>query len=180
MIAASDGVALARAFFVLAAVESTAQRAPGTSDAECTHFEQAAAQTADILSSQLTQAQDTLLTDIINFQIELLADDAYYGAIIRRIRAGGSAEDAVRVVTEDTCGELQGMQDNTYLQARTADIQDIGNRLLAQLNGCTPVQPPKEPYIAVAEDLPPSWFLSADAAGLRGILLRAAMNRIML
>ena len=173
MIAASDGVALARAFFVPAAAESTTRCEPGTSDAECTRFEQAAAQTAGILSGQLAQAQDTLLIDIINFQIELLADDAYYGAIIHRIRTGGSAEDAVRVVTEDTCGELRGMLDNTYLQARTADIQDIGNRLLAQLNGSTPAQPPEEPYIAVAEDLPPSWFLSADAAELRGILLRA-------
>lgn len=172
MIAASDGAALARAFFVPAAADGTVRRAPGAPGTECSRFEQAAAQTASSLSGQLAQEHDKLLTDIINFQIELLSDDAYYGAIIRRIRMGDSAEDAVRAVTDDTCGELRGMQDNTYLQARAADIQDIGGRLIAQLDGSIPVHPPKESYIAVAEDLPPSWFLSADAAGLCGILLR--------
>ena len=81
-----------------------------------------------------------------------------------------NAEYAV-AVTGDNFAEMFASMDDDYMQARSADIRDISNRLVQNLCGHAPVDMnDMEPSIIVADDLSPSETVQMDKDKILGFV----------
>lgn len=107
---------------------------------------------------------------ILDAQIELLRDPQLKTDVEARIRENKlPAQDAMISVIADTVQLFRSLKDE-YMQARAADIQDIGNRLLAHLEG-TQMQPDMDfapGTILIAADLSPSDTIAMDTRHVTG------------
>lgn len=112
--------------------------------------------------------------EILAVQEELLQDPSWDEEVIRRIEAEKNpARDAVLLATEQFVQVFQGMED-PYFQARAADVQDVGNRVVRLLGGgVTAEMPPGEGWIVVAEDLSPSDTMALDTSRVCGFVTEA-------
>jgi phosphotransferase system enzyme I (PtsI) len=115
-------------------------------------------QAAVSLERLMEQAGDA--ADILGVQLELLYDPLWESEVIDRIRRRSAARDAVLAATERVMQQFLEMED-AYMRERAADIRDMGNRLLAVLDGEVPdgaaldVSPGEGKWVVVAEELTP-------------------------
>lgn len=80
-----------------------------------------------------------------------------------------SAATAWRTVIDETVSTYQNLEDS-YLQARGADVADVGRRVLVLLMGTAPVRLDlSEPGILLANDLTPSQTAQLDPSKVLGI-----------
>lgn len=108
--------------------------------------------------------------DILDTHIELLRDPQLKTDVETRIREDRlPAQDAVVLVIEDVVQLFRSLKDE-YMQSRSADMQDIGNRLLTHLQGLqTPAGIDFAPdTILIAEDLSPSDTIAMDIRQVTG------------
>ena len=102
----------------------------------------------------------------------MLEDEDFLDAVKSVIRTqGGSAEHAVQVTGENFTAAFAAM-DNTYMQARAVDVQDITHRLLTVLTGGDEEPDWDGPYILLADDLTPSETVQLDKGKLLGFVTR--------
>ena len=87
----------------------------------------------------------------------MLEDDDYQDAIHNLIRNEEVNAEYAVAVTGDNFAEMFANMDDEYMQARSADVRDISNRLVRNLAGEGQMDWSKlEPSIIVADDLTPS------------------------
>jgi phosphotransferase system enzyme I (PtsI) len=115
--------------------------------------------------------------DILDIQIELLQDPQWETDVLGKIRAEKkNAGDAVLEVMNQLVETFMAMEDE-YLRARAADIADIGQRLLKNLNGGEVENDyggvAGRDLILVAVDLSPSELISLDRGSVKGFVTRA-------
>lgn len=93
----------------------------------------------------------------------MLEDEDYLDSIRNMIETElVNAEYAV-AVTGDNFSEMFASMDDEYMKARAADVKDISNRLVRNLQGHTEVDfDSMEPSVIVAEDLTPSETVQMD------------------
>ncbi|MGN1403351.1 MAG: phosphoenolpyruvate--protein phosphotransferase [Ruminococcus sp.] len=93
----------------------------------------------------------------------MVEDEDYSDAITEMIRTQNvNAEYAVGV-TGDHFAEMFAAMDDSYMQARAADVKDISNRIIACLTeGSTDASASAEKVIVCADDLAPSETVSLD------------------
>ena len=110
---------------------------------------------------------------ILEVQIELMLDPAWEEEVLRRIAEERQpAKDAVLLVMEQFAEVFQQMED-AYMQARAADVRDMGSRVYHQLSGeAAGGLPAGEGWIVVAEDLSPSDTLRLDVARVAGFVTK--------
>ncbi len=109
--------------------------------------------------------------DILEFQRMLLVDDNYFGKIQSIVRDEQViAEYAVSKCSAEYRDELLAL-DNEYLNERAADIKDIEQRLLKNLNGGGKEKKDVSSTITVAVDLTPSEVVELARRDLKGIIL---------
>ena len=134
--------------------------------AELEHIEQAKAQAIE----QLTAIHEKALKEVGEANAEIfeihimMLDDEDYNDSIRSIIETQSvnAEYAV-AVTSDIFAEMFAAMDDAYMQARSADVKDISNRLISCLSGSsTEGSSGDEKMIVCADDLAPSETVSLD------------------
>ena len=93
----------------------------------------------------------------------MLEDEDYQDAICNMIRNEMVNAEYAVAVTGDNFAEMFASMDDDYMQARSADIRDISNRLVQNLCGHAPVDMnDMEPSIIVADDLTPSETVQMD------------------
>ena len=93
----------------------------------------------------------------------MLEDEDYQDAICNMIRNEMVNAEYAVAVTGDNFAEMFASMDDDYMQARSADIRDISNRLVQNLSGHAPVDMnDMEPSIIVADDLSPSETVQMD------------------
>ena len=86
----------------------------------------------------------------------VLEDPDFCEGVEERIRDGADAAYAVQEASRDAAAAFAAM-DNDYMQGRTADVLDIGARLIHILNGTEEeALVLTEPAVLAAEDLAPS------------------------
>ncbi len=111
----------------------------------------------------LAEAATGEAADMLGFQVAMLADDELVRPAGEAIEAGEPATTAWEAAMNV---EIAGYRDasNDYFSARTADLEDIRDRVLAHLTpgAAAPVIPPGA--VVVAADLPISRFLAIDWA----------------
>ena len=100
---------------------------------------------------------------IFEIHMMMIEDDDYNEAITKMITEQNvNAEYAVSV-TAGSFAEMFSSMDDSYMQARAADVHDISNRIIACMNGCeTEAVPSAEKVIICADDLAPSETVSLD------------------
>ncbi len=108
--------------------------------------------------------------EIFEIHAMLLDDGDFLDALNGELSLGKCAEDAVSGAVEDYAARLAALPD-PYLQARSADLKDIGSRLLDALSGKTDLGAiPDHPYILIAQDLTPSQTVQLDKRLILGFV----------
>ena len=135
-------------------------------DEELKRLDAAKERTFDQLGSLYDKAlQEVGEVNAAIFEVHqmMLEDDDYQDAIRNMIcNEEVNAEYAV-AVTGDNFAELFASMDDEYMQARSADVKDISNRLISNLNGEEQIDwSTMEPSIIVADDLTPSETVQMD------------------
>ncbi len=161
-IAASDGVAVAKAYLLVqpdltfskATVEDTA--------AEEARLDAALAKSTEELQQIREKAAQSLgeaEAQVFDAHLMVLSDPEMVGQIKQNIKDNSvNAESALKEVTDMYIGMFEEMEDNAYMQERAADIRDVAKRILAHLLGVTLPNPSMidEEVVVVAHDLTPS------------------------
>ncbi|SAM50099.1 Phosphoenolpyruvate-protein phosphotransferase [Enterococcus faecium] len=161
-IAASDGVAVAKAYLLVqpdltfskATVEDTA--------AEEARLDAALAKSTEELQQIREKAAQSLgeaEAQVFDAHLMVLSDPEMVGQIKQNIKDNSvNAESALKEVTDMNIGMFEAMEDNAYMQERAADIRDVAKRILAHLLGVTLPNPSmiNEEVVVVAHDLTPS------------------------
>jgi len=112
--------------------------------------------------------------DILDTQVEFLGDPQIAEDVHEKIRNHfRSAHDAVIEVI-DAAVEMFRNMDDEYLSARAADLRDIGNRILRNLNTGRASFGPDfgQNTILIAEDLAPSDTITLDTTRVVGFATR--------
>ena len=93
----------------------------------------------------------------------MLEDDDYQDAIHSMIQNEEVNAEYAVAVTGDNFAEMFANMDDEYMQARSADVRDISNRLVRNLSGEEQIDwSTMEPSIIVADDLTPSETVQMD------------------
>ncbi len=94
----------------------------------------------------------------------MLADADYNESVENLIDTQRVNAEYAVAVASDHFSELFAAMEDSYLQARAADVKDIGNRLIRCLHGEDPAREAADtqPYILCADDLTPSDTVTLD------------------
>ena len=124
----------------------------------------------ELAVEQLTQIHEKALkevgetnAEIFEIHIMMLDDEDYNDSIKSIIQTQKVNAEYAVAVTSDNFAEMFANMDDAYMQARSADVKDISNRLIACLTSSgesTSVQ--DEKMIVCADDLAPSETVSLD------------------
>lgn len=100
---------------------------------------------------------------IFDIHMMMVEDDDYNEAIAEMINGQCVNAEYAVAVTGDNFAEMFSAMDDSYMQARAADVKDISNRIIACLSGDTYTQSASdEMMIICADDLAPSETVSLD------------------
>ncbi len=135
-------------------------------DHETARFEEAKAASKEQLRKLYEKAVEEVgETNAAVFEVHqmMLDDAAYTDAVLQMIRTECiNAEFAVAVTGHDLSEVFANMEDD-LMRARAADIKDISDRLIRNLNGGEEIGlAAMEPSIIVADDLTPSETVQMD------------------
>lgn len=178
-IAASDGVAVAKAYLLVQPDLSFETVTVEDISAEEARLDAALAASQDELSVIREKAVENLGEEaaaVFDAHLMVLADPEMTGQIKETIRAKQvNAEAALTEVTNMFIAIFESMDDNPYMQERAADIRDVTKRVLANLLGKKLPNPATidEESIIVAHDLTPS-----DTAQLNKKFVKAFVTDI--
>lgn len=106
---------------------------------------------------------------IFEAQALMAADPVLLEGARDRIVRGTTPRVAIIEAAETLAATIAGLPDD-LLAARAADVRDVGARIARDMAGAS-LELPKEPSIAVADDLPPSITAEIEPGLLLGIAL---------
>ncbi|MBM7688538.1 phosphoenolpyruvate--protein phosphotransferase [Enterococcus ureilyticus] len=161
-IAASDGVAIAKAYLLVQPDLSFDKKSVEDTTAEESRLDDALAKSTTELQAIREKAAQSLGEEeaqVFDAHLMVLADPEMIGQIKQNIQDNKvNAESALKEVTDMYIGMFEAMDDNAYMQERAADIRDVAKRILAHLLGVTLPNPSmiNEEVVVVAHDLTPS------------------------
>lgn len=161
-IAASDGVAVAKAYLLVQPDLSFQKKSIEDTAAEESRLDDALAAS----SSELQKIRDKAATSlgeeeaqVFDAHLMVLSDPEMIGQIKTHVQDNKvNAESALKEVTDMYIGMFEAMDDNAYMQERAADIRDVTKRVMAHLLGVKLPNPSMidEEVVVVAHDLTPS------------------------
>ncbi|WP_125766846.1 phosphoenolpyruvate--protein phosphotransferase [Lapidilactobacillus wuchangensis] len=161
-IAASDGVAIAKAYLLVQPDLSFSKSAVDDVNKETDRLQNA----IDKSNSELQQIRDIAAkslgeeeAQVFDAHMMILADPEFTGAVKQKIEEEKvNAESALDEVSTTFIKMFEAMTDNPYMQERAADVRDVTKRIMAHLLGVTLPNPAliNEEVIIVAHDLTPS------------------------
>ncbi len=125
--------------------------------------------------ASLEQENNTVQSQIIGFHRMLLEDPEFLEPIQAQIRQGWAAPSAVQKVVEELSAQFAQLE-SQYFQERAQDIQDVGNRLIHQLQG---IRMPDfsaltEKVVLVADEILPSDMAVIRCDIVQGIVLKGS------
>lgn len=100
---------------------------------------------------------------IFEVHIMMIEDEDYNEAVTEMINGQGINAEYAVAVTADNFAEMFASMDDSYMQARAADVKDISNRIISCLSGNSDTSMVSdEKRIICADDLAPSETVSLD------------------
>ena len=160
-IAASNGIAIAKAYRLMEPDLTVSKKAIANVDEEIKRFQEAVATSKTELEAIRDRANTELGADkaaIFEAHLLVLGDPELLGPVEEKIKSENiNAEMALKEVADMFISMFESM-DNEYMKERAADIRDVTKRVLAHLLGVQIPNPSMvtEEVIVVAEDLTPS------------------------
>ncbi|MGJ1030849.1 phosphoenolpyruvate--protein phosphotransferase [Enterococcus gallinarum] len=161
-IAASDGVAVAKAYLLVQPDLSFSKVNVEDTAAEEARLDEALAKsTAELqqIRDKAAQSLGEAEAQVFDAHLMVLSDPEMIGQIKQNMADNKvNAEAALKEVTDMYIGMFEAMDDNAYMQERAADIKDVAKRILAYLLNVTLPNPSmiNEEVVIVAHDLTPS------------------------
>lgn len=178
-IAASDGIAIAKAYLLVEPDLSFDKFSVENSDSEIERLKNAlnkATQELELIRTKAAEALGEEEAQVFDAHLMVLSDPELIGSIESNIRDNKvNTESALKEVTDMFIGIFEGMEDNPYMQERAADIKDVTKRVLSHLLGVKLPNPSMidEEVIVIAHDLTPS-----DTAQLNRKFVKAFVTDI--
>lgn len=178
-IAASDGVAVAKAYLLVQPDLSFSKVNVEDTAAEITRLDEALAKSTEelkLIRDKAAQSLGEKEAQVFDAHLMVLSDPEMVGQIKQNIEDNKvNAESALKEVTDMYIGMFEAMDDNAYMQERAADIRDVAKRILAHLLNVTLPNPSmiNEEVVVVAHDLTPS-----DTAQLDRTFVKAFVTDI--
>ena len=161
-IAASDGVAIAKAYLLVQPDLSFSKSAISDVAKETDRLQNA----IDKSNAELQQIRDSAAqslgeeeAQVFDAHMMILSDPEFTGAVKQKITDEHvNAESALDEVSTTFIGMFEAMTDNPYMQERAADVRDVTKRIMAHLLGVELPNPAliHEEVVIVAHDLTPS------------------------
>ncbi|ATI70967.1 phosphoenolpyruvate--protein phosphotransferase [Lactiplantibacillus plantarum] len=175
-IAASDGVAIAKAHMLVDPDLSFEKTTVSDTDAEVARLHDA----FDASKAELKVIKDKAVenlgeeeAEVFEAHITILSDPEMLGQIEGKIKDDKvNAEEALKEVTDTFISMFEAMTDNAYMQERAGDIRDVTKRVLSHLLGVTLPSPAliDSEVIVVAHDLTPSDTAQLDRKYVKGFI----------
>lgn len=175
-IAASDGVAIAKAYMLVDPDLSFEKTTVSDTDAEVARLHDA----FDASKAELKVIKDKAVenlgeeeAEVFEAHITILSDPEMLGQIEGKIKDDKvNAEEALKEVTDTFISMFEAMTDNAYMQERAGDIRDVTKRVLGHLLGVTLPSPAliDSEVIVVAHDLTPSDTAQLDRKYVKGFI----------
>lgn len=173
-IGVSPGIAIGRAFVIQkkeSSVTGILLSNPSEKEAVIIQFDNAVSKSIiEIEQIKINPSLSEEDSAILEAQIELLSDPEIRDNVIDKIEGEHkNANDALLEVIEGFVDVFESMED-TYMRARAADVKDIGNRILKNLQQSPEnKQAAFEPgTVLIAEDLSPSDTIILDVKNVIG------------
>ena len=100
---------------------------------------------------------------IFDIHMMMVEDEDYNDAIVEMITSQNVNAEYAVAITGDNFAEMFAAMDDAYMQARSADVRDISNRIInCLMSSVTNEEKSNEPVIICADDLAPSETVSLD------------------
>lgn len=174
-IAASDGVAIAKAYLLVEPDLSFSNEKTDNPEAEVQKFNEALNNSKIELTKIRNHAEEQLGADkaaIFDAHLLVLDDPELIQPIEEKIKnESASAPQALTEVTQNFITIFESM-DNEYMKERAADIRDVAKRVLAHILGVELPNPSiiDESVIIVAHDLTPSDTAQLNKQNVQGFV----------
>lgn len=178
-IAASDGIAQAKAYLLIEPDLTVEKTSVTDTDVEKKRLSKAIDESKEQLAKIRAIAAESLGEEeaqVFDAHTMVLSDPDLIDqthAVIDNEKV--NADFAFKQVTDTFIAMFEGMEDNAYMQERAADIRDVRKRVLARILNVTLPSPAtiEEEVIIIAEDLTPS-----DTAQLNKKYVKAFVTNI--
>ncbi|MCA1059376.1 phosphoenolpyruvate--protein phosphotransferase [Rossellomorea aquimaris] len=160
-IAASNGIAIAKAYRLVEPDLSFEKKSVANAEEEVTRFQEAIATSKSELEAIRDKAREDLGEDkaqIFEAHLLVLSDPELLTPIEDKVKSENvNAEFALKETADMFVSMFESM-DNEYMKERAADIRDVTKRVLSHLLGVQIANPSMvtEEVIVIAEDLTPS------------------------
>ncbi|KRK34360.1 phosphoenolpyruvate--protein phosphotransferase [Loigolactobacillus bifermentans] len=161
-IAASDGIARAKAYLLVQPDLSFSKKSITDADAETARLKDA----VDASTKELQMIRDTAAkslgeeeAQVFDAHMMILADPEFVGAVETGIKNDKvNAEQVLHDVSANFVAMFEAMTDNPYMQERAADVRDVTKRIMSHLLGVTLPNPAliHDEVVIIAHDLTPS------------------------
>ncbi|MFB9769711.1 phosphoenolpyruvate--protein phosphotransferase [Lactiplantibacillus modestisalitolerans] len=175
-IAASDGIAIAKAYMLVDPDLSFEKTTVSDPEAEVQRLHDA----FDASKAELQVIKDKAVqnlgeeeAEVFEAHITILSDPEMLGQIEGKIKDDKvNAEEATKEVTDTFISMFEAMTDNAYMQERAGDIRDVTKRVLSHLLGVTLPSPAliDSEVVVVAHDLTPSDTAQLDRKFVKGFI----------
>ena len=175
-IAASDGIAAAKAYMLVQPDLSFTETSIDDPEAEVKRLDDALAASKkelELIKAKATENLGSEEAEVFEAHLTILADPELIGQIKDKINSDKvNAEAALKSVTDMFISMFESMTDNAYMQERAGDIRDVTKRVMSHLLGVTLPNPAliNEEVVIVAHDLTPSDTAQLDRNFVKGFI----------
>lgn len=175
-IAASDGIAAAKAYMLVQPDLSFSETSIDDPEAEIKRLDdavEASKSELELIKQKATENLGEEEAQVFEAHLTILADPELLGKIKDKIKNDKvNAEAALKSVTDMFIEMFEAMTDNAYMQERAGDIRDVTKRIMSHLLGVTLPNPAliQEEVVIVAHDLTPSDTAQLDRNYVKGFI----------
>ena len=175
-IAASDGIAAAKAYMLVQPDLSFSETSIDDPEAEIKRLDdavEASKSELELIKQKATENLGEEEAQVFEAHLTILADPELLGQIKDKIKNDKvNAEAALNSVTDMFIEMFEAMTDNAYMQERAGDIRDVTKRIMSHLLGVTLPNPAliQEEVVIVAHDLTPSDTAQLDRKYVKGFI----------
>lgn len=175
-IAASDGIAAAKAYMLVQHDLSFSETSIDDPEAEIKRLDdavEASKSELELIKQKATENLGEEEAQVFEAHLTILADPELLGQIKDKIKNDKvNAEAALKSVTDMFIEMFEAMTDNAYMQERAGDIRDVTKRIMSHLLGVTLPNPAliQEEVVIVAHDLTPSDTAQLDRNYVKGFI----------
>ncbi|MDV7694939.1 phosphoenolpyruvate--protein phosphotransferase [Pediococcus parvulus] len=175
-IAASDGVAIAKAYMLVDPDLSFDKKTIDNPDAEIKRLQDAldaSKAELELIKSKAAKSLGEEEAEVFEAHITILSDPELIGNIEDKIKNDSvNAEQALKDVTDGFIETFEAMTDNQYMQERAGDIRDVTKRVLSHLLGVELPNPAliDSEVVVVTHDLTPSDTAQLDRKFVKGFI----------